>query len=328
MVDWVVDAVAGAGATAIKAVVSSHHAEVAAHLDSRAQVIYQREPLGTGDAVKQVPAEQFQQGDVLVVNGDSPLLTADSIRAVVEEHRRTGAQATIATVDDPRRDDGRVIRNPDGTFRQIVERNDVTEEQRASHEFNVGVYCFQGTPLADALGKLTNENRSGEFYLPDVLSNLKPITIVKIADPDEALGINDRATLAIAVAAMRERILRRHMLAGVTITDPASTFIDASVQIGEDTVIEPFTFIKGQSVIGEGCRIGPLSTLIDPENPPVTLRPDDDLDKVATEIVESRRSSLLVVDDKGRPLGRILSDDMLDALVPGHGRLHFPRILQ
>ncbi|OLD92327.1 MAG: UDP-N-acetylglucosamine diphosphorylase/glucosamine-1-phosphate N-acetyltransferase [Chloroflexi bacterium 13_1_20CM_4_66_7] len=263
MVDWVVDAVAGAGATAIKAVVSSHHAEVAAHLDSRAQVIYQREPLGTGDAVKQVPAEQFQQGDVLVVNGDSPLLTADSIRAVVAEHRRTGAQATIATVDDPRRDDGRVIRNPDGTFRQIVERNDVTEEQRASHEFNVGVYCFQGTPLADALGKLTNENRSGEFYLPDVLSNLKPITIVKIADPDEALGINDRATLAIAVAAMRERILRRHMLAGVTITDPASTFIDATVQIGEDTVIEPFTFIKGQSVIGEGCRIGPHAHIED-----------------------------------------------------------------
>ena len=139
----------------------------------------------------------------------------------------------------------------------------VTEAQRASHEFNVGVYCFQGRPLADALGKLTNENRSGEFYLPDVLSNLKPITIVKIADPDEALGINDRATLAIAVAAMRERILRRHMLAGVTITDPASTFIDATVQIGEDTVIEPFTFIKGQSVIGKGCRIGPHAHIED-----------------------------------------------------------------
>ncbi|TMF29878.1 MAG: bifunctional UDP-N-acetylglucosamine diphosphorylase/glucosamine-1-phosphate N-acetyltransferase GlmU, partial [Chloroflexi bacterium] len=233
------------------------HAEVAAHLDPRSQVIYQREPLGTGDAVKQVPAEELGKSDVLVVNGDAPLLTADSVKALIAEHRRSGAMATIATVEDPRRDDGRVLRKADGSFDRIVERKDATDKQRESIEFNVGVYCFQGRALVDALGKLTNDNQAGELYLPDVLRTLKPVAILKIADADEALGINDRTMLAVAIGAMRERINRRHMLAGVTITDPGSTFIDGTVKIGEDTVIEPFTFIKGSAVIGEQCRIGP-----------------------------------------------------------------------
>jgi bifunctional UDP-N-acetylglucosamine pyrophosphorylase/glucosamine-1-phosphate N-acetyltransferase len=257
MVDWVVDAVAAAGATQIKAIVSSHHAEVAAHLDSRVEVVYQREPHGTGDAVKQVPAHELEKGDVLVVNGDSPLLTSETISRVVDEHRRSGAQATIATVDDERRDDGRVIRNKDGSFKEIVERKDATPEQLAVKEFNVGLYCFQGEPLVQALAQIKNDNGAGEFYLPDVLAHLEPVAVVKLDDPDEALGINDRATLAIAGGALRLRILRRHMLAGVTIVDPASTFIDAAVEIGQDTVIEPFTVIEGQSTIGVDCRIGP-----------------------------------------------------------------------
>jgi bifunctional UDP-N-acetylglucosamine pyrophosphorylase/glucosamine-1-phosphate N-acetyltransferase len=262
MVDWVVDAVVAAGATDIKAVVSSHHAEVAAHLDSykgaHLQVVYQREPQGTADAVKQVPAADLEKGDVLVVNGDSPLLTAETIRKVIAEHAKSGAQATIATVEDPRRDDGRVVRSPDGSLARIVESKDASDEMRKTvHEFNVGLYCFQGKALVNALANVTNDNRAGEFYLPDVLTQLKPVAIVRIDDPDEALGINDRQTLATAANAMRMRILRRHMVAGVTITDPASTFIDASVAIGQDTTVEPFTVIKGESVIGEGCRIGP-----------------------------------------------------------------------
>ena len=263
MVDWVVDAVAAAGATEIKAVVSSHHAEVAAHLDPRVEVVYQREPHGTGDAVKQVPAQELEKGDVLVVNGDSPLLTSETINRVVEEHRRSGAQATIATVDDPARDDGRVIRNRDGSFKEIVERKDASPDQLAVKEFNVGLYCFQGEPLVQALAKITNKNGAGEFYLPDVLAHLEPVAVVKLDDPDEALGINDRMTLASAAAALRHRILRRHMLAGVTIVDPASTFIDAMVEIGQDTVVEPFTVIKGRSAIGAECRIGPHAHIED-----------------------------------------------------------------
>jgi bifunctional UDP-N-acetylglucosamine pyrophosphorylase / glucosamine-1-phosphate N-acetyltransferase len=271
MVDWVVDAVAGAGATDIKAIVSSHHAEVAAHLDSysvagkqgKVEVVYQREPHGTGDAVKQVPAQELEKGDVLVVNGDSPLLTSETISKVVDEHRRSGAQATIATVEDPRRDDGRVIRNSDGSFNGIVERKDASAEQLSVKEFNVGLYCFQGEPLVQALAKITNENGAGEFYLPDVLAHLEPVAVVPLEDADEALGINDRSTLASAGAVMRQRILRRHMLAGVTITDPASTFIDATVEIGQDTVVEPFTVIKGSTVIGAECRIGPHAHIED-----------------------------------------------------------------
>jgi bifunctional UDP-N-acetylglucosamine pyrophosphorylase/glucosamine-1-phosphate N-acetyltransferase len=263
MVDWVVDAVVASGATEIKAIVSSHHAEVAAHLDARVEVVYQREPHGTGDAVKQVPAQELEKGDVLVVNGDSPLLTSETIIKVVDEHRRSGAQATIATVDDALRDDGRVIRNQDGSFKEIVERKDATPAQLAVREFNVGLYCFQGEPLVQALAKIKNENGAGEFYLPDVLAHLEPVAVVKLDDPDEALGINDRMTLASAAAALRLRILRRHMLAGVTIVDPASTFIDAMVEIGQDTVVEPFTVIKGRSAIGAECRIGPHAHIED-----------------------------------------------------------------
>jgi bifunctional UDP-N-acetylglucosamine pyrophosphorylase/glucosamine-1-phosphate N-acetyltransferase len=224
----------------------------------RITVVYQRESLGTGDAVKQVPGDELAKGDVLVVNADSPLLTPETIRRVIEAHRDSKAQATIAAVEDERRDDGRIMRNTDGTFRAIVEARDATSEQRAAvSEFNVGVYCFDGKALAEALEKITSDNKARELYLPDVLQHMKPVNIVRVDDPDEALGINDRRTLATAIAAMRLRILDRHMAAGVTITDPPSTFIDATVQIGQDTVVEPFSFIKGRSVIGEECRIGP-----------------------------------------------------------------------
>src|SRR6184192_2545699 len=150
MVDWVVDAVKAAGATDVKAIVSSHHAEVAAHLDGRAEVIYQREPEGTGHAVQQVPAEVLSRGDVLVVNADSPLLTAESVRKVIDAHRSSGAQATIASVDDPRRDDGRIVRSADGGLERIVEKKDASPGDRAGSEINVGLYCFQGRPLVEA----------------------------------------------------------------------------------------------------------------------------------------------------------------------------------
>jgi bifunctional UDP-N-acetylglucosamine pyrophosphorylase/glucosamine-1-phosphate N-acetyltransferase len=259
MVDWVVDAVLAAGVMDVKVIVSSHHAEVAAHLDARpgVTVVYQREPRGTGDAVRQVPGAELDKGDVLVLNGDSPLITAESVKRVVDEHRRGGAQATIATVEDSRRDDGRVIRGGDGSFQQVVERKDSTPEQLAVHEFNVGLYCFEGLPLVRALGMITDANVAREFYLPDVLRHLAPVAIVRLDDPDEAMGINDRIALAAAGAVLRGRINRRHMLNGVTIVDPASTFIDGDVEIGTDTVVEAFSYIRGKTVIGSECRIGP-----------------------------------------------------------------------
>src|SRR5258708_18837084 len=161
MVDWVVDAVMAAGSTDVKAIVSSHHAEVAAHLDSRTEVIYQREAEGTGHAVMQVPAEVLSRGDVLVVNADSPLLTAESIRKVIDTHRSSRAEATIASVYHPRPDDGRIVRTADGGFERIVEKQDASADDRAGSEINVGLYCFQGTPLVEALGKITKSNPPG-----------------------------------------------------------------------------------------------------------------------------------------------------------------------
>lgn len=257
MVDWVVGAVKEAGATDVKVIVSSHHAEVAAHLDGSTEVIYQREPEGTGHAVQQVPAEVLARGDVLVVNADSPLLTAETMRKLVDGHRSSSAQATISSVEDPSRDDGRVMRKQDGSFDRIVESKDATTEDRKVREFNVGLYCFQGGPLVVALDLIKKNNQAGELYLPDVLRHMTPVNIVRIDDPEEALGINDRIHLARAIAAMRGRILHGLMEGGVTITDPASTFIDGEVRIGQDTVIEPFTHIRGKTVIGESCRIGP-----------------------------------------------------------------------
>jgi bifunctional UDP-N-acetylglucosamine pyrophosphorylase/glucosamine-1-phosphate N-acetyltransferase len=258
MIDWVIDAVTDAGAKNIKVVANPHHAEVAAHLEGKCEVVYQREPRGTAHALQQVPEEELVRKAVLVVNGDSPLLTADTVRRVIEAHREAGTAATLASVDDPRRDDGRIVRGVDGSFERIVERKDATDEIRAStHEVNVGVYCFDGSRLVEALMQVSDDNKAGEYYLTDVFPHLKPVTIVRLADPNEAMGVKDRVRLATANGLMRMRILEKLMLEGVTIVDPSSTFIDATVTIGNDTVIEPFSVIKGATTIGEQCRIGP-----------------------------------------------------------------------
>ncbi|HEX9363779.1 MAG TPA: bifunctional UDP-N-acetylglucosamine diphosphorylase/glucosamine-1-phosphate N-acetyltransferase GlmU [Candidatus Dormibacteraeota bacterium] len=258
MVDWVLAVVEEAGAKDIKVIANPHHADVAAHLDKRVEVVYQRDPRGTAHALQQIPAGELRGRQVLVVNGDSPLLTAESVRKVIEAHQAAEAPATIATVVDPTRDDGRVIRGADGLLEAIVERKDATADQRANvHEFNVGLYCFDGSRLVDELGKVSDENNAGELYLTSVFADLKPVNIVTLDDPREAIGVKDRVRLAAATDILRRRLLQGLMLGGVTIVDPDSTFIDATVSIGQDTVIEPFTVIKGETRIGAECRIGP-----------------------------------------------------------------------
>jgi len=258
MIDWVIDAVGEAGADSITVVVNPHHAELAAHLsekDPTIEVVYQREPKGTAHALQQV---EGLKGDVLVVNGDSPLLTSSTIKRVVAAHRGAKRPATLAGVVDPTRDDGRIVRGSDGEFEKIVERKDADDELRQTvHEFNVGIYCFDGGPLKEALAKISNANKAGEYYLTDVFSHIRPVNIVTLADPNEAMGVKDRARVAAATEIMQRRILERLMEDGVTIVDPHSTFIDADVSIGQDTVVEPFSIIKGKTEIGSECRIGP-----------------------------------------------------------------------
>jgi len=258
MVDWVLNALKEAGIKDVKVITNPHHAEVAAHLDGQAEVVYQRDPKGTAHALRQIPAGELRGRQVLVVNGDSPLLTAASVLKVLHAHQESDAPATIASVDDPTRDDGRVVRGQDGSLERIVERKDATPELREKvHEFNVGLYCFDGSRLATELEKVTDDNKAGEFYLPDVFLHLRPVTIVKLDDPSEAMGVKDRVRLAKATEILRRRVLEQCMLSGVTIVDPDSTFMDAGVTVGQDTVIEPFTVLKGDTHIGVECRIGP-----------------------------------------------------------------------
>jgi len=261
MIDWVIDAVREAGAGSIKVVVNPHHAEVAAHLDGKTDVVFQRDPRGTAHALQQV---EGLRGDVLVVNGDSPLLTAGTIRLVVDSHRKAKLPATLASVEDPRRDDGRIVRAKNGDFEKIVERKDAGDELRKTvHEFNVGVYCFDGGRLQDALAQIANANNAAEYYLTDVFLHLQPVNVVRLADPNEAMGIKDRVRLATATGVLQRRILDLLMVEGVTIVDPDSTFIDANVTVGQDTTIEPFTVIKGDTIIGRDCHIGPHAHIED-----------------------------------------------------------------
>ncbi len=256
MIDWVIDAVRDAGVDKIRVVINPHHAEVAAHLaEKKIDATYQRDPRGTAHALQQV---EGLDGVVLVVNGDSPLLTGETVRRVLDAHRGGKGNATLASVVDPSRDDGRIVRGPDGEFEKIVERKDASDELRKSvHEFNVGVYCFDGARLQEALARISDNNKANEYYLTDVFLHLRPVTIVQLSDPAEAMGIKDRIRLAAATGIMQRRILDRLMERGVTIVDPDTTFIEAGVAIGQDTTIEPFSVIKGTTEIGSDCHIGP-----------------------------------------------------------------------
>jgi bifunctional UDP-N-acetylglucosamine pyrophosphorylase / glucosamine-1-phosphate N-acetyltransferase len=180
-----------------------------------------------------------------------------------ERHRETGAAATLATVRDPGRPDGRVIRSADGSFRKIVEHRDATAEERACDEINVGLYCFRGSDLSLALSRISSDNAQGEYYLTDVFNHLRPVEVVTIEDRSEALGINDRVQLSQAEAALRGRVLERLMRGGVTVVDPATTYVEPQVRVGADTVLEPMTVLRGETVVGEACRIGPGADIAD-----------------------------------------------------------------
>jgi bifunctional UDP-N-acetylglucosamine pyrophosphorylase/glucosamine-1-phosphate N-acetyltransferase len=236
---------------------------VQAALNGEGQTVSQAKQLGTGHALAQVAAQHRTSGPVLVLYADAPLLRGETLRALLAEHEKSRAAVTVLTakLDDPR-GYGRIVRSRNGVFRDIVEEKDATDEQRKITEVNSGVYVFSGSELWPALLKLENKNRAGEYYLPDVVRLIKgKVQTVPVDDGDEILGINDRRQLAHAERVMRQRILDGLMTSGVTITDPATTFIDADVQVGRDTVVLPFSFISGESSIGEDCVIGPFAQI-------------------------------------------------------------------
>jgi bifunctional UDP-N-acetylglucosamine pyrophosphorylase / glucosamine-1-phosphate N-acetyltransferase len=238
---------------------------VPAALNGAGQTVAQREQLGTGHALAQVATAHRTPGPVVVLYADAPLLRPETLQRLLAGHRKSGAAVTLltATLDEPR-GYGRIVRGRNGVFRDIVEEKDATDDQRTITEVNSGTYVFSGRELWPALLKLENKNKAGEYYLTDLVGLMKgKVHTVAVGDADEILGINDRRQLAQAERVMRQRILDVLMASGVTITDPATTFIDADVQVGRDTVVHPFSVITGQSTIGEECVIGPFAQVRD-----------------------------------------------------------------
>jgi bifunctional UDP-N-acetylglucosamine pyrophosphorylase/glucosamine-1-phosphate N-acetyltransferase len=249
-------------------VVVGHQAElVEAVLPGDATPILQEEQLGTGDAVRVALAaiEEEREGVLLVVNGDGPLISDRTLGELVERHRSAGVGATVlvAESDDPS-GLGRVVE--DAGVVRIVEEKDASESERAIGLVNLGLYAFNLSEIRETVGGLTTENESGELYLTDVLEIIgrrsRAVTY-RLKDMEEANLVNDRAQLARAEAILRRRILDAHMREGVTVRDPASTHIEASVEIGRDTVILPGTLLRGGTRIGTDCVIGPDTDLQD-----------------------------------------------------------------
>ena len=198
-----------------------------------------------------------------MLNGDHPLITADTLSGLAQAHAQRGAATlAIAVLDDPS-GYGRVVRAPDGTIERVVETKapgDATEMELRIREISTGIFAFEGTALFAALDEVPSDNAQGELYLPDVLqimrAHQRSVLAYEISDAAE-LGVNDRVGLAAVKAMAQRRIHERHMLAGVTIVDPATTVIDVDVPIGQDTVIAPFSSLHGATEIGGGARVGP-----------------------------------------------------------------------
>lgn len=265
MIGWSVAAAQQAGAGRI-VVVDGPERALDGHLPEGVELAVQPEPNGTGGAVR-AARDHFGDEPVLVLNGDVPLVTAEVLAGLLQAHQQANAQATLATMelDDPT-GYGRVVRGEGAAVARVVETKvagDASHEELAIREVNAGVYAFDGAALGDALERLTPDNAQGELYLPSVVELLERVQAHLIDDPTAVFGVNDRVELARVRALAQARINDEHMRAGVTIVDPASTVIEVHVAIGADTVIEPSSFLRGATVIGERCTVGPLTTLVD-----------------------------------------------------------------
>ncbi|MSQ61911.1 MAG: UDP-N-acetylglucosamine diphosphorylase/glucosamine-1-phosphate N-acetyltransferase [Dehalococcoidia bacterium] len=266
MLRHVIDAVRAAGVPALIAVVGHEAGRIRAALGPDVAFVEQKEQLGTGHALNCAREQAGGATDVLVVSGDVPLLRPETLRSLLQQHTESGATLTLLTARLERPGDlGRIVRDGGGRVRAIAEAADADVATQAIEEINAGAYCFRAAWLWPRLAFLP-ASAGGEYYLTALVEQAvregAPVQTVTTDDPEEALGVNDREQLSRAEAVMRRRILRRLMLeSGVTVIDPATTYVDADVQIGQDTVIEPNSAIRGSCVIGRNCVIGPGATL-------------------------------------------------------------------
>jgi bifunctional UDP-N-acetylglucosamine pyrophosphorylase / glucosamine-1-phosphate N-acetyltransferase len=227
------------------------------------EFVEQAQQLGTGHAVQQLlPHLDDFTGDLLVLNGDVPLLRAETLQAMLQTHQHHQNAATILTAHIPNPQGyGRVFCDSNDVLKEIVEDKDCTDAQRQNRRVNAGIYCFNWQKLKEVLPKLQSNNKQQEYYITDAVNFLAPVMVYDVPDSQEILGINDRRQLATAYKILQTRIVDNWMAAGVTIIDPDSITIDDTVEIGVDAIIEPQTHLRGATTIGAGSRIGPGSLI-------------------------------------------------------------------
>ncbi|MCL6428350.1 bifunctional UDP-N-acetylglucosamine diphosphorylase/glucosamine-1-phosphate N-acetyltransferase GlmU [Bacillus subtilis] len=268
MVEHVVDEALKLSLSKLVTIVGHGAEEVKKQLGDKSEYALQAEQLGTAHAVKQAqPFLADEKGVTIVICGDTPLLTAETMEQMLKEHTQREAKATILTAvaEDPT-GYGRIIRSENGAVQKIVEHKDASEEERLVTEINTGTYCFDNEALFQAIDQVSNDNAQGEYYLPDVIEILKnegeTVAAYQTGNFQETLGVNDRVALSQAEQFMKERINKRHMQNGVTLIDPMNTYISPDAVIGSDTVIYPGTVIKGEVQIGEDTIIGPHTEIM------------------------------------------------------------------
>lgn len=269
MIDYVLDSARAAGADKIVAVVGHRADLVQAHLSQFADVSFalQAEQQGTGHAVMMCREHlAHHTGSVLILAGDTPLLKRESLASLLASQREQHAAAVIGTaVTAANQGLGRIVRDPDGRFLRIVEEKDAAPDEKEIQEINTGCYAFDAAQLLTALDQIRPDNVQAEYYLTDcpkvLLCAGRNVIASPVFDIVEALGVNTRVQLADVTRTIQQATLTRLMLAGVTIVSPEQTSIDARAQIGADTVIEPFTVIRGPAIIGGDCRIGPYAII-------------------------------------------------------------------
>jgi bifunctional UDP-N-acetylglucosamine pyrophosphorylase / glucosamine-1-phosphate N-acetyltransferase len=272
LVDWVVAAVEPLGADPLVLVVAPD----AVHAFDGRDVAVQEKPLGTGDSLRAARAKLEGAQQLLVVSGDHPRLSSRLLQQLVDEHRRSGAPATVLSFEPP--DPlayGRIVRGEDGRLRQIVENADADEEQRAIGEVNASIYVFETDKLWAALERIEPVNAQGELYLTDAVRLLveggEEVAVFKAPDAEEVEGVNTRVELADAGSFLRARVNKEHMLAGVTIVDPDTTWIEPGVELEADATIHPFTVLRGKTRVAAGAEVGPHVVAVDAEIGPGAL---------------------------------------------------------
>ncbi|HZC28232.1 MAG TPA: bifunctional UDP-N-acetylglucosamine diphosphorylase/glucosamine-1-phosphate N-acetyltransferase GlmU [Gaiellaceae bacterium] len=264
LVDWVIDAVRELDPHPLVLVTSPQTADA---FDG-VEVAVQPNPLGTGDAVRVAREAVGDAAHLLVASGDHPLLTGDVLRELVEHHATSGSVATVLSFEPPdARAYGRIVRDGNGALRAIVEARDATENELAIGEVNASLYVFETSKLWPVLDRLEPTNAQGELYLTDAVRLLVDdgdrVGVFKAPDPAIIEGVNTRAELADAAAALRARVNRAHMLAGVTIVDPETTWIERHVTLEADATVHPFTILRGRTRVAAGAEIGPHVIAVD-----------------------------------------------------------------